>query len=223
MLTGTVGHALLAPYYKTGSYLDTNSVIYDRSIPEKAIVLGERAYRNYRAKHAPDEFGKVIAVEEPISLAEETIPLLGGAYTFQADLVSQVGQRQSGELHVSRNARIRPGLWLVDHKFHKSAWNMKDEAYIRGLQSIGYPWAWWVYTGDKPLGMILNHIIWGGKRLDVKTEVLPYPTERQIAVFINFLQGAVRMQKAMAGWANGSNCIWPRICPFFEKGLCERS
>jgi len=163
--TGTLGHGFLDLFHtkQIPRTFDPAQVIYtapkgyDLFIDEKARDTADRVCRFYRARFAPEHFGKVLGAEIPLE-APADAPWLpeGLRLTGIADMAVRVNKKTSANLALSRLAHIEPGDYLIDHKFLGSAQPAKLASYLTSLQMIAYQLMW----PGKPLkGMLLNIVV----------------------------------------------------------------
>lgn len=219
MQAGSVGHALMAQHF-LGKQVDTAKVRFEPTPDPKAEASGVKMFRQWRARYpSVSHFGCVEHVELLVDVGKDCEESFGVPYTCRVDLATtvtkSVGRALKDTYHLARP--LSSGLWIVDHKFHKSDWQFDPTPYREGLQSAGYQLAFWWMTGQLPQGMMFNHVFLDG---DAKLTVCPPPSKDQSEMFVSWLIGAKRRREATLGWANAAACWYPNRCIFRTLYLC---
>src|SRR6185369_4991986 len=235
---GTIAHAFLKMYHKREekdfnpeavAFIDTNGDPY--LIDTTARVEAERLFRAYRGEFKPTEFGKIVAVEQPLpppndaTMAAKICDAVGvEPFTFQADLVAKISEADCERLRTTRALDLPgPGYYLVDHKTESRHDSNVVDKWMNELQFVAYPVGWnAVYPKTQVRGTIVN-IIFKTKVVDFMLFFVPTPNAHRVRVLQSQLALAVHNMTEHTRQTNTKHCWdYHGVCHWLNVGLCNQ-
>lgn len=235
---GIIGHSYLELFFnKALGKHGTAAVKFSDVVDEEARFAAEQCVRGYIAKHPnPHIFGKILGVEHEIKAGNEVVEEAVGIspYTARLDLITQMTtgtiSALKKEFEIEGPGVLKPGQWIVDHKFLGQRDRYLVERYSQSHQATSYQQAATAELG-KIEGMIINCIFKKKqKNMPVPSDrflliVLPPPSHRQIKSLHTLYDWAVTLENGSPNQAipTEDNCMsFFGPCRFWLDGSCPR-
>jgi hypothetical protein len=234
---GSIFHAYCEIYYKTilgkgkegGFKFDTNYVKFSQvedcvdGTMEEARATAERMFRYYRVASPPDDFGKIVAVEQAIKAPEGLFPV---EVTGRIDLVVKFTKASALKFNHRWNCDVQEGVYIVDHKTRGSYGPSTSDADALSLQFPCYALIWNALNREKVQGVIVN-TVGKDKNVHITRSTVPLMLDAQEKVIRDALYWANKRREEAYGnippMANVVHCMdYYRACPFWTEGLCNR-
>lgn len=224
---GKVGHAFAELYY-SGHVFDPEDVLFDPPPPAWIRTEMSRVWREYRVKFPPDEFGRVISVEEGLGgpLVEAAVGV--APYTMKADLVIHLENEEQCARLVSLRPEltgIQPGRYGVDHKFLKRKPSNLGLKYPNSLQFVGYQLGWNAVHPETPVDGWIVNIVVKTKEVQFYSLFVPPPTELQVKALRVNLKFWKFIKEHFPNQTNAQEdyCFgFVEPCYWWKTGVCDR-
>ncbi len=243
---GTAGHLLMEHHFKGAAICRDAGLVRAAIELDKDVVLQhtdmfeERVWNEaLRLFYAfsqsfpnRDHFGTPIGVEVALDSreAQDIARAVGiDPYTLRLDLVTEMGERQldrftsahplDGALEI-----LKPGFWIVDHKFYARHNMYSMEQSLWSSQFTAYQLAWNAAHPDKPVNGVIQNTIHKLKTPAFKATIIPPPSKADKARLKNLFTIAVDEMTNRPDRAVPSinNCFpFGGICRWLKEGVCD--
>lgn len=226
---GTIGHAFMYLHYTQKKSFDTSIVKFSDGVEEEERAEAERVFRYYRLHHSPKEFGKVLHAEQTFPRNEKEKAKIEEAvgiapYAFTPDLVVRLSRSDAEYLGASSAMDVRPGVYLVDHKFLGQWDGAAMDRYLWSHQFTAYNLGYSAINAEPIQGTIVN-VILKYKSPEVKRLLVPFPTQTEKKALFAFWKYCLTVKSTMPDWPNSQayNCFPKgKTCHWFVTGDCQR-
>jgi len=243
---GTAGHLLMEHHFKGAPICRDESLVKAAIELEKDVVLQHtdmfeervwkealRLFNAFRDTYPNrDHFGTPVAVEKALDSRES--PQIATAvgiepYTCRMDLVTEMDEKQLDRFTSSHGLDgateiMRPGFWIVDHKFYARRNTFSMEQSLWSSQFAAYQLAWNATFPDMAVNGVIQNTIYKLKAPVFKATIIPPPSKKDKARLKNLFTIAVDEMTNRADRAVPSvnNCFpYGGICRWLKEGVCD--
>jgi hypothetical protein len=224
---GSVWHALMRIYFedKVGRGFDTQLVrfAHSRRRPwapaERARIVGERLFKDFRVKYPQDIFGKPTAVEKLYKATKAPWLPEGMILTGRMDLETYATKNHAKRIFAEFGLPIEPGEYIVDHK--SSGGPRFLNSYEWSIQFVLYQ----LLRRKKGIKGLLANVGIKSNPSQFRLIYIPPPSQDQVKMATEWLLQAKGFMSERPARCHAHHCYdygSAQACPYGVSGECRR-